>query len=169
MNPVLSAGLLIGVGCALWTFVMGATGWYKDPAMTRVFFVVILIELLGLWWGLRRTAAEGRGYGSQIVAGTMMSIVAGVVVIVSSLLFTTVVYTDYFRSLEALERQALAQQGKTAAEIERQIGRTLQSYTPMNYAISGFMGTLITGILASSVIAVWVRSRSPRSGPAVQR
>jgi hypothetical protein len=169
VNPVLSAGLLIGIACAAWTFLMGATGWYKDPAMTRVFYAVILFEISGLWWGLRRTAAEGRGYGSQIIAGTMMSIVAGVVIIISSLLFTTVLYTDYFSSLESLERQALAQQGKSAREIEQQIGRTLQSYTPMNYAISGFMGTLITGILASSLIAIGVRSRSPRSGPGLRR
>ena len=169
MNPVLSAGLLIGVGCAIWTFVMGATGWYKNPAMARVFYVVILFEVLGLWWGLRRTAAEGRGYGSQIIAGTMMSIVAGVVVIISSLLFTTVVYPDYLSGLESLDRQILAQQGKSAAEIEQQVGNRLQFYTPMNYAIGGFMGTLITGILASSLIAIWVRSRTPRSGPALQQ
>jgi Protein of unknown function (DUF4199) len=169
VNPVLSAGLLIGVGCAIWTFVMGATGWYKDPAMARLFYVVILFEIAGLWWGLRRTAAEGRGYGSQIIAGTMMSIVAGVVVILSSLLFTTVIYTDYLSGLESLDRQQLAQQGKSAAEIDVEIGKTLQFYTPMNYAIGGFMGTLITGIIASSIIGFWVRSRFPRSGPALSR
>jgi hypothetical protein len=169
VNPVLSAGLLIGVGCAVWTFVMGATGWYQDPAMARLFYVVILIEIAGLWWGLRQTAAEGRGYGSQIVAGAMMSIVAGVVVILSSLLFTSVIYTDYLSGLESLDRQQLARQGKTAAEIDAEVGKTLQFYTPMNYAIGGFMGTLITGIVASSVIAVWVRSRFPRSGPALSR
>ena len=169
MNPILSAGLLIGVGCAIWTFVMGATGWYKDPAMARLFYVVILFEVSGLWWGLRQTADEGRGYGSQIIAGTMMSIVAGVVVIISSLLFTTVIYTDYLSGLESLDRQLLAQQGKSPIEIDQEVGRTLQFYTPMNYAIGGFMGTLITGIVASALIGIWVRSRSPRSGPALQQ
>jgi hypothetical protein len=169
VNPVLSAGLLIGVGCAIWTFVMGATGWYKDPSMARLFYVVILFEIIGLWWGLRQTAAEGRGYGSQVVAGTLISIVAGVVVIISSLLFTTVIYTDYLSGLESLDRQLLAQQGKSAAEIDAEVGRTLQFYTPMNYAIGGFMGTLITGIIASAIIAFWVRSRFPRSGPAFSR
>jgi hypothetical protein len=32
MNPILSAGLLIGVLCGVWMFVMGFTGWYRDPA-----------------------------------------------------------------------------------------------------------------------------------------
>ena len=29
MNPILSAGILIGVLCGVWTFVMGFTGWSK--------------------------------------------------------------------------------------------------------------------------------------------
>ncbi len=71
MPAILSAGLLIGVLCGAWTFVMGFTGWYKDPTMLNLFFVVILIEIGGLIWGLRKTALEGRTYGGQIVAGTI--------------------------------------------------------------------------------------------------
>jgi uncharacterized protein DUF4199 len=168
VNPVLSAGLLIGVGCAIWTFVMGATGWYKDPAMMRMFYLVILFEVVGLVWGLRQTAHEGRGYGSQIIAGTMIAIVAGVVIICSSLLFTTVVYTDYFSELEAMNRHALAQQGMSPSEIDRTMRENAGFYTPMNSALQGFTWTLITGILASAVIAIWVRSRTPRPGPALQ-
>jgi hypothetical protein len=33
MNPILSTGLLIGLLCGAWTFVMGFTGWYKDPVL----------------------------------------------------------------------------------------------------------------------------------------
>jgi hypothetical protein len=147
---------------------MGLTGWYKDPVMMRVFFVVILFEVVGLVWGLRRTAAEGRGYGSQVVAGTMMAIVAGVVIICSSLLFTTVVYTDYFSEIEAAQRTLLQQQGVTPAEIERAVREAAAENTPMGYALQGFTGALITGIVASAIIAIWVRSKSPRQGPALQ-
>ena len=102
MNPILAAGLLIGVLCGVWTFVMGLTGWDKDPAMANLFFVVIVIEIAGLIWGLRKTAAQGRTYSGQVVAGTLMSIVAGLVIICSSLLFTTVAYPDYFNELNAI-------------------------------------------------------------------
>src|SRR5688572_2710834 len=96
LNPILAAGLLIGVLCGVWTFVMGFTGWYKDPAMASAFFAVVLIEIGGLIWGLKKTAAQGRTYSGQVVAGTLMSIVAGVVIVGSSLLFTTVFFPDYF-------------------------------------------------------------------------
>jgi Protein of unknown function (DUF4199) len=159
MNPVLAAGLLIGVLCAVWTFIMGATGWYKDPVMMRWFFLVIAIEVGGLIWGLRRTAAEGRSYGGQVIAGTMMATIAGVVVICSSLLFTTVVYTDYFAELEAMNVKMLREQGVPESEIDRQVTAERASNTPMGQALLGFTGTLITGIVASALLSIAIRRR----------
>jgi hypothetical protein len=62
MNPILSAGLLIGILCGAWTFVMGFTGWYKDPALAKILFigVAIAIEVAGLIWGLRRASGPSR-------------------------------------------------------------------------------------------------------------
>ena len=168
MHPILSAGLLIGVLCGIWTFVMGFTGWYKDPAMVSVFFVVILIEIGGLFWGLRQTAAEGRTYGGQVVAGTLMAVVAGVVIIASSLLFTMVAFPDYFAELEAMQRQMLAAQGRSAAEIEAEVAAGKVAATPMANAMAGFIGTLVTGIIASAVIAIWVRARPAPAGPSAR-
>jgi hypothetical protein len=165
-NPILNAGLLIGVLCGIWTFVMGFTGWYRDPAMANVFFVVILIEIGGLIWGLRRTAADGRSYQGQVVAGTMMAVIAGVVIIASSLLFTMVAFPDYFSELEAVQREMLVAQGKSSAEIEEAIAASKVTATPMANAMAGFVGTLITGILASAVIAIWIRAKPAAPSPA---
>lgn len=161
MNPILSAGLLIGLLCGAWTFVMGFTGWYRDPALANVLFigVAIVIEIVGLIWGLRKTAALGRGYGGQILAGTMMAIVAGVIIIAASLIFTTMVFPNYFTDIEQAYRTALQRQGKTDAEIAAAIQASAASATPMAQAMSGFIGTLVTGIVASAIIGIFVRNR----------
>jgi hypothetical protein len=159
MNPVLKAGLLIGVLCGVWTFVMGFTGWYKDPVMLNAFFLVVLIEIGGLVWGLRQTAAEGRTYAGQVVAGTLMSIIAGVIIICSSLVFTMAAFPEYFRELEDAQRSILAEQGRSPAEIEQAIEDGRASATPMNNAMAGFLGALVTGIIASAIIAIGVRGR----------
>ena len=158
MNPIFSAGVAIGVLCAAWTFVMGFTGWYKDPALAVLFLpAVIIIEIAGLYWGLKQTAAQGRTYFGQVVAGAMMSTIAGVIVICSSLLFTMVAFPDYFRELEAMQRQLLADAGRSPAEIETAVQASAS--TPMAQAMGGFIGTLITGILVSAIIAAWVRAK----------
>jgi hypothetical protein len=161
MNPILSAGILIGVLCGAWTFVMGLTGWYKDPVMMNAFFAVILIQIAGLIWGLTQTAAQGRTYGAQIVAGTMMSVVAGVIIIASSLLFTTVVYPEYFAEIDAAYRALLQQQGKSEAEIAEALAANAAAATPMNQALQGFIGTVITGIVVSAVLATRIRAGRP--------
>ena len=138
MNAILSTGVLIGVLCSVWTLVMGYTGLYKDPARANLFFLVIVIEIGCLVWGLRRTAREGRTYTGQILAGTMMAIVAGVIMIGTSLLFTTVLFPDYPQQLEKANAA---------------------SWTPMAQAMSGFIGTLVTGIVSSAVIGYFVRKR----------
>jgi hypothetical protein len=166
MHPILSTGILIGVLCAIWTFVVGFTGWYKDPTMANAFFLVIPIEIAGLVWGLKRTAAEERTYRAQVVAGTLMSVVAGVIIIASSLLFTTVVFPEYFQELAAAQRQIMQSQGKPAAEIEQTVRDNASYTTPMGQAMAGFVGTLVTGILASAVIAIWVRDTRNKNAPA---
>lgn len=158
MNPILSAGVLIGVLCGVWTFVMGFTGWYKDPQLNLLFLpAVIIIEVAGLYWGLKQTAAQGRAYAGQVVAGAMMSTIAGVIIIGSSLLFTMVVFPDYFQELEAMQRQLLAEQGRTPGEIDAAV--QLSGSTPMGQAMAGFIGTLVTGIIVSAIIAIGVRAK----------
>ena len=167
MNPVLGTGLVIGVLCGVWMLVMGFTGWFKDPAMLNVFFLVIIIEVAGLVWGLRRTAAEGRTYGGQIVAGAMMSVIAGVIIIVFSLVFTTILFPSYFTDLQEAYREILRQQGKSEAEIAQAVSEASAGATPMGQAIQGFMGTLITGIVASAVIGLFFRRKRPAPHAAV--
>jgi hypothetical protein len=164
MNPIVSAGVLIGVLCSACTFVMGFTGWYKDPALSQSLYIpaVMLLEIGGLVWGLRRTAAQGRAYMAQILAGTMMAIVAGVIIVASSLLFTMVVFPNYSTEVEQALRAAMQQQGRSDADIAKAFQASAGAQTPMGQAMAGFLGTLITGIIASAIIAIFVRSRPDR-------
>ena len=159
MQPISAAGILIGVLCGLWTFVMGVTGWYKDPSHLAPFFVVVLIEVAGLIWGLRQTVAQGRTYSGQVVAGTLMSIIAGVIIVGASLIFTTVAFPEYAREIEAVNRRVLQQQGKTEPAIDAEIAAWSAAQTPLRQAMNGFLGTFVTGVVVSAVVAVWVRAK----------
>ena len=169
MNPIVAAGLLIGVLCGVWIFVMGLTGWYKDPAMLNVFFLVIVIQIGGLIWGLRKTAAAGRPYSGQVVAGTMMSLVAGVVIVCASLLFTTVAFPSYFDDVNAVGRQMMAAEGKSESEIAAATAAAAPMQTPLANAMAGLIATFVTGVVASAIIAVWIRARPVRSSPNLPR
>ena len=139
---------------------MGFTGWYKDPGKTSAFFVVIAIEAAVLIWGLRQTAAkEGRTYSGQVVAGTLMSIIGGVVIVGFSLLFTTVFFPEYFEEMESVYRAILQKDGKTEAEIAALVSEWSAGQSPILQALYGFLGTFVTGVVVSAVLAIWVRAR----------
>lgn len=158
MNPVTKTGLLIGLVTISWTFVMGVTGWYKDPALLNLFFLVILFEIGLLWWGLRQTAATN-GYGGQLVAGTTMAAIGAILIFGGSLLFTTVFFPNYFSELRTMQEQLLRQQGLADAEIRAQVAAGQQFQTPLWNALFGVIGTIVTGAVVSAAIAAFVRRR----------
>jgi hypothetical protein len=88
-----------------------------------------------------------------------MSIIAGVIIVISSLLFTNVVFPEYFEELEASYRTMLAGQGQSEAEIAAEVQAWSAAQTPMNQAMNGFIGTFVTGVVVSAVAALWIRAR----------
>jgi hypothetical protein len=159
MGTIVKGGLLIAILCGCWQIVMGLTGWYKDPVMMSAFFLVILIQIAVMFWGLRKTA-PGRGYGGQIGAGVLMSLVAGILIIGISFLFTTVLYPHYFEEMRIVAQQQLQAQGVDEAEAMARIRAAEQYQTPLITALQGFAGTMLTGAVVSAVIAIFYRKKS---------
>ena len=158
MNQILKTGLWIGVLVVAWTFVMGLTGWYKDPKLMVLFFLVILVEVVLLVLGLRKTAAF-QGYGRQVVTGTLMAVVAAVIIFCGSLLFTTVAFPSYFDDLRAMQETTLRAQGKSEQEIAAALEAGAATRRPLVNALGGVAGTVGTGLVASLIIALFQRRK----------
>jgi hypothetical protein len=163
MNLTLRAGAVLGVLVVAWTFLMGVTGWYKDPVLLNLFWIVVLIQIGVLLWALTKTAAVN-GYARQVLSGTLISAIAAIPIFVGSLLFTMVAYPRYFEELAAVQEEMLRKAGRSEVEIQTAIGLAAEGATPLAQAIAGVIGTVLTGIFASSMIAVFHRRRG---GPTV--
>ncbi|MBM4166890.1 MAG: DUF4199 domain-containing protein [Ignavibacteria bacterium] len=118
MNSTLKTGIVIGIACAMWIFIQGITGWYKDPVMSSTFFLVILIEIGVLVWGLKQSEKENL-YGKQVISGTVASLIAGVILFFNSLLFTAVLYPNFFNDVETMQTTMLKSEGKSDEEISK--------------------------------------------------
>ena len=165
MNTIVKAGLILGILCEVWTYLIGFTGWYKDPALVSLFYVVILIQVAVLIWGLMQTAKEGRKYGGQVMAGTLISAVAAVIIFAGSLLFTSVVFPNYFDDISAMTQEQMADRGMSGEEIQQVMDAQAAFMNPMVNAITGAIMTIITGCIFSLIIAAFVRSKSPATSP----
>lgn len=127
------AGLVLGALVAAWTFTMGLTGWYRDPALSAAFFLVVPIEVAVLVVLLRRTAPEN-GFRAQLGLGSLASVVASPIVFAQSMLFTTVAFPTYFAD-------------------------TGDPGTPVSNAATGAIATIVTGVIVSAITGAIVRKR----------
>jgi uncharacterized membrane protein YeaQ/YmgE (transglycosylase-associated protein family) len=158
MKSVARIGVGIGGLCGLWTLVMGLTGWYRHPQLLNLFWVVIPIQAGVLVWGLRETAA-GQGYTRQVAAGTLGSMLGGVILFFVSLLFTNVLFPRYFEELRALHEGMLRAQGMSDALVRQTLAASAAVQTPFWNAFFGFFGTTVTGLVLSLALAAFLRKR----------
>ena len=158
MNLTVRAGLVLGALVVAWTFLMGYTGWYKDPVLLNLFWIVVLIQIIVLLWALTKTATVN-GFGRQLLTGTLISAIASVPIFLGSLLFTMVTFPEYFTELAAVQEEMLRKADRTEAEIKTALELSSQGATPMAQAIAGVIGTMLTGIFVSAMIAVFHRRR----------
>jgi hypothetical protein len=159
MKPTVQAGIALGVLVGLWTLLMGVTGWYKDPVLANVFFVVILIEIGVLIWGLRKTGSDS-GYWKQVWNGTLIAIIGSVIIFFVSIFFTSVLYPHYFTDLQAIHERMLRDQGKSEAEISTIIEGGKPMANSFANAVAGVIGTIGTGFAGSLIIGAFFRRKA---------
>jgi hypothetical protein len=138
---------------------MGFTGWFKDPAMVKMLWMVIPIQLAVLVWGLRQTALEGKSYGGQLGAGTLMSIIGGAILILSAYLYV-VVFPNYYNELREMQIQFLQNQGSSPAEIDAAVATIKAEQTPTVQALFQFVSTVVLGFFASLILAAFIRKKA---------
>ncbi|MBM4162240.1 MAG: DUF4199 domain-containing protein [Ignavibacteria bacterium] len=165
MKPIHKTGLVLGVLVVIWMFIVGFAGWYKDAVLLNLFYVVILIQIGVLIWGLRFTAREGRGYGGQVGAGMLMSVIGGVIIFFGSILFTSVAFPDYFEEVRRAGEEVLRGQGMSDADIRTYLDQQAAMQTPFVNALTGFIATLVTGLIVSLIAAAFLRKK-PKLAPA---
>lgn len=156
----LKAGVIFGVIVVLWQLIFGFTGMYKNPSVGWVFSVVAILITAGvLFWALKQTAAEGTGYWGLVGTGMVVALIACVLIILGSLLFTSVVFTDYADPALAQAAERLESAGVPEQQREIQMKATEWMLSPVPYALLGAVMTLITSFVVSLIVAAVVRKK----------
>jgi hypothetical protein len=152
MKSAIQAGVILGLMVVVWILLQGFTGWYKDPGMSWTFWMVVPFQIILLVWMLKNTKKQGFGYGQQVLAGVVMSLVAAVIIFVGSWLVTTAVFPTYYEDAQAMVEKIRATRGMPPS--------TGKPMTAIGSAMSAFIGTLCTGLVVSLIAAGLIRNRS---------
>lgn len=150
MRRALVPGVVLGLGIVGWTFAMGFLGWYRDPEKAGLFMLVFPFEIAVVITSLRAYRAE-HTYGQQVLTGTMLGAIGGAFAFCGSLLFTMVAFPSYFDEI----RQLMLEQGVSQAEIDASEWQR----TSFGNAIAGAIGTFVTGVVVSAIVAIFARKK----------
>jgi len=159
MKSAIQAGVVLGLLVLVWTLIHGFTGWYKDPGMSWTFWMVIPFQIILLVWMLKNTKKQGFGYGQQVMAGLVMSLVAGAIIFAGSWLITTTVFPTYYADMRAMTEKVLVAKGLTPEQIAAAMEKQKGMMTPMGSSVAAFIGTTVTGLLAALIAAGLIRNR----------
>lgn len=158
MKTGIIAGIVLGALIAAWTCLMGITGWYKDPVLSNAFWMVVMIQIAVLIVTLWRTRRD-REYFAQVGLGTLASLIAAVIAFANSLLFTSVLFPEYFEELRAMQVELARAEGLDEAAFQARLDAIAPMQTPFMQAFAGFAGTLLTGIVVSVIAGVFLRKK----------
>lgn len=168
MKTIIRGGILLGILVTIWTYIFGLTGMHKNMGAAMLFPVVAtVIELAVLVWALRKTAAEGRNYFGQVSAGTLLAFVGGCLILATSYLYVTRVHPTYRAEVHEAGIAMNRAQGMDEAKIQQLVAQQEPYQTPMAMAAMGFVATVITGLILSAILAIFIRSKAPRAPAAV--
>jgi len=159
MKTIVNAGVVLAVLVGVLMFVNGFLGAYKNESLGWVFpTFATVIEVGVLIWGLRQTAAQGRFYGGQVGAGVLIALVGAALIIPISLVWTAM-HPDVFEYAEAAMRDRWADGGMSDDQIEQMLQATTWSRTAWFQAVMGALATVVTGLVSSLILAIWVRKK----------
>lgn len=159
MGTAIRAGIILGILVEIWTAVVIAAGWHKDPALMMVFFLVIPMQKTVIVMALKRTAAEA-SYAKQVVNGVVISAIAGGIIFIGSYILTTAVFPAYFDELRVAGTEILTKAGKTTEEIAVVMKQNESMYDPLQNSMAGLIGTDVTGLLVSMIAAIFLRKKN---------
>jgi hypothetical protein len=156
----LKAGIAFGAAVVVWQLIFGFAGLYKNPALAWVFPAVAIVITAGvLFWALKQTAAEGKRYWGLVGTGMVIALIACVLIILGSLLYTGVLFPDYAELGLAQAAEKIEASGLPQDQQEMQMKFAEWLAGPVPQAVSGAVMTLLTSFVFSLIIAAIVKQK----------
>lgn len=160
MKKCLLPGIVLAVLLAGWMYVIGFMGWYKHPTMQFLFWFVVVIQIAVMTFVIKRAANEGLGFAGKFGRGAGTALVAAPLIFLNSLVFTQVVFPNYFEEIRHAQEDILRKQGIPESQVTEALKTAAAVQTPALQAVFGAIGTVVTGLVVSLVASALVKKKA---------
>lgn len=123
-----------------------------------ILLVVFIAVTIGcVFWGLSKTAGDA-GYGKQLMSAVVIGVVAGILILILSLINLNLLFPNYIEENNVAMIEAFEGMNMPEQAFEAQIAK-LESRTAMRESINGMIGTVVTTIIAGAIVAIFKRKK----------
>jgi hypothetical protein len=174
MKPFFKFGLFTGMISGLWllssfTFV----GW-----LSRAFFqggipatqiraygglFSILILVIGIYLGMKKTKANGGGalsYGQAVKTGVIIAFITALIVSLFGLLYGTVINPGYADFMVKDTQHTLSAAGLSPAEISKRLEGVRKEFSTGAQVGESLIGQTVVGSIASLILGWFMRTKT---------
>lgn len=165
MKIAMRWGLYIGLANLIWLYVAYYLGLHTSGIMVFQVFMLVwfLLTLTGFVLALRAVKRQqpSLSYLGGVGAGAVAAAVSALVAIVMQVGYYKVVHPEWPEVMAKQTREHFTAEGMSPAEVDHRVEQSRDTFTLTNYAVASAITALVTGVVLSAIIMVFLRSRSP--------
>ncbi len=170
-NPMLkhtmNYGLIMGVILVIVSLVTYLFGVMKTPTWVNIINYAIIIAIIV--WGTIKYRNEVLGgsitYGNALGFGVLITLFAGIIVAVFTLLLATVIDPDYADKLLVMAEEEMVKTGIPDEQMEMALDMQKKFMTPVFISLSSLFGMVLMGFIFSLITSIFLKKeKSPFAG-----
>jgi hypothetical protein len=163
IKTALKWGLLIGIANLVWLYLAYYLGLHTSGIWVFQIFMLgwLAVTLTGYILALvavRRQHPE-LSYWGGLGAGAVAAIASAFVAVLMQVGYYKVVHPEWPEFMAEQTREHFTAQGMSQAQVEQMVAQAHETFTLSNYAVTSAITALITGIVLSAMIMLFLRRR----------
>jgi hypothetical protein len=155
-------GLMQGVLSFVVFLVVTMTGANQNWG-TAANIVLLIVLMVLAHREFKKTHDGMMTYPQGLGSGTLLSVVATVVVTVLLYVYIKFINTGYLAAALKIQEEALKQRGLTAAQADQAMAMTSAMLTPAGIIIASLLSGVISGFIVALIVSIFTRKGDPRA------
>ena len=172
MKPSVKSGLYTGLLSGLWLLsCFTIVSWFNSSlhleipawrirAYSGLFSILILV--VGIYLGtreVRRQNSSSITYGEAVNTGIIISVIAGVLVALFSLLYCTVINPGYAAYMAKEAEKAMIAAHESPEKINLQMDKIKKEFSTLSQVSMALIGQIVVGTISSLIIGIFIRDK----------